>query len=216
MCADRPYAFWLDSSRTSSETARFSFAKPPGRSVGRGAPLRRGHRARGGARRGRAPPLLKLPGGIFDVLDRRTRERPAPRAPELPFDLKGGYVGYLGYEVKADCGSPNARSSSTPDAVWMTATRFLAVDHEENHTWLVAVSPDEPAGLADARRWLAEAARRAPDWRRPGGGRSAEPAERRRTGWTPRRGWRHPAGCTWNVSAPAWTNCARARATRSA
>ncbi|SFK82880.1 MULTISPECIES: aminodeoxychorismate synthase component I [Streptomyces] len=176
LCADRPYAFWLDSSRTSSETARFSFVgHPDGPS---GEVLRyavgTGHvevlDADGRHR-------CRLPGGIFDVLDRRTRERPAPHAPELPFGLKGGYVGYLGYEVKADCGSPNARSSSTPDAVWMTATRFLVVDHEENDTWLVAASLDEPAELADARRWLAEAARRAPNWRRPDGDRSAEPAE---------------------------------------
>jgi para-aminobenzoate synthetase len=28
----------------------------------------------------------------------------------------GGFVGYLGYELKADCGSPTSHRSDMPDA----------------------------------------------------------------------------------------------------
>lgn len=46
----------------------------------------------------------------------------------LPFDFWGGLVGYLGYELRAECGkSPCRFSSSTPDAVFFFADQFLAV-----------------------------------------------------------------------------------------
>ena len=53
---------------------------------------------------------------IFDFLDRELR-RIAVEPPEgIDRGLVGGYVGYLGYELKADCGSPNVHSSDMPDA----------------------------------------------------------------------------------------------------
>jgi para-aminobenzoate synthetase len=42
-------------------------------------------------------------------------------AGDLPFDFTVGYVGYFGYETKADCGSPNGHSSEVPDACWLFA-----------------------------------------------------------------------------------------------
>ncbi len=48
--------------------------------------------------------------------------------------LVGGYVGYLGYELKADCGSPNVHSSDLPDAALMLANRVVAVDHTNDKT----------------------------------------------------------------------------------
>ena len=41
---------------------------------------------------------------IFDYLERELTGRRL-RADDVPFDLAGGYVGYLGYEVKAGSGS---------------------------------------------------------------------------------------------------------------
>ena len=41
----------------------------------------------------------------------------------LPFDFWGGVVGYLGYELKAECGGRQAHASPTPDAMLFLADR---------------------------------------------------------------------------------------------
>ncbi len=93
-------------------------------------------------------------GSIFDFLGRRLHEHeltlPAPVQP----GLVGGYVGYLGYECKADCGSPNVHSSDMPDAAMLFANRIVAVDHTGRRTHLIALGrPDDP----EVERWLDEA-----------------------------------------------------------
>ena len=45
-------------------------------------------------------------------------------AQQLPFDFWGGYVGYLGYELKAECGGDNAHQAPTPDAAMFLADRY--------------------------------------------------------------------------------------------
>ncbi len=42
---------------------------------------------------------------------------------KLPFDFWGGLVGYLGYELKAECGGRQAYTSSMPDAMLFLADR---------------------------------------------------------------------------------------------
>lgn len=42
----------------------------------------------------------------------------------LPFDFWGGLVGYLGYELKAECGGRQAHASPTPDAMLFLADRY--------------------------------------------------------------------------------------------
>ncbi|KAM7272945.1 hypothetical protein ACFE04_027609 [Oxalis oulophora] len=69
----------------------------------------------------------------------------------LPFDFYGGYVGYIGYNLKVECGmSSNRHKSNTPDACLFFADNFIVIDdwsgdiyilsvHEENTTitpWL--------------------------------------------------------------------------------
>jgi para-aminobenzoate synthetase len=41
----------------------------------------------------------------------------------LPFDFWGGLVGYLGYELKAECGGAAAHHSRLPDAAVFMADR---------------------------------------------------------------------------------------------
>ena len=48
----------------------------------------------------------------------------------MPVPFKGGYVGYLGYELKADCGGQNAHRSRTADSKMIFADRFVAYDHQ--------------------------------------------------------------------------------------
>ncbi len=44
-------------------------------------------------------------------------------AAELPFDFWGGFVGYLGYELKRECGFANGHDAATPDAAMFLADR---------------------------------------------------------------------------------------------
>ena len=60
--------------------------------------------------------------------------------PELPFDFTGGLVGYLGYEMKAACGSKNQHHSVHPDAAFILADRYIAFDHDTGKTYLVALT----------------------------------------------------------------------------
>ncbi|MBB5996307.1 para-aminobenzoate synthetase [Streptomonospora salina] len=150
--ARSPHAFWLDSSRTGGP-ARFSFlgdAQGPGGEVltyrtGEGAVT---------VTPADGPPRRE-PGTIFDALRRRLPARPAPPPGGLPFDFTGGYVGYFGYELKADCGGAAAHRSPAPDAVWLRCDRLIAVDHERDSTYLVARGPGAAEWAAQTRRILA-------------------------------------------------------------
>ncbi|MGZ3144405.1 aminodeoxychorismate synthase component I [Lentzea chajnantorensis] len=141
-------AFWLDSAHVEPGLARFSFlgtADAPGAEM-LTYRVEDGHVVvdpAGGTARFES-------GTIFEALDRRTG-RVVAGAEGLPFDLTGGYVGYFGYELKADCGANRAHRSDTPDAVWLQADRFIAVDHAENRTYVVAVG--EQRDLAAAEEW---------------------------------------------------------------
>ncbi|WP_037679644.1 aminodeoxychorismate synthase component I [Streptomyces griseus] len=151
MYADSPRAFWLDSSRVEQGHARFSF-------LGDGSgPLSEFVRydVEAGVceieRPGRPP--RKVRSTVFDYLKRQLATRHVD-ATGLPFDFTGGYVGYLGYETKADCGSPNRHRATTPDACWLFADRLIAVDHEEGATYAVCLAEDTPQATQDAGDWL--------------------------------------------------------------
>jgi para-aminobenzoate synthetase len=88
---------------------------------------------------------------IFDLLDREMKKLAVEPPPGVERGLLGGYVGYLGYELKADCGSPNVHSSDLPDAAMMLANRVVAVDHVNHRTHLIALHDGEDV---DAELWL--------------------------------------------------------------
>jgi para-aminobenzoate synthetase len=88
---------------------------------------------------------------IFDLLGREMARYATEPPPGVDRGLLGGYVGYLGYECKADCGSTNVHSSDLPDAAMMLANRVVAVDHASKQTHLVALCrEDDP----EAELWL--------------------------------------------------------------
>jgi para-aminobenzoate synthetase len=88
---------------------------------------------------------------IFDYLQKEM-ERIKVEPPEgVERGLVGGYVGYLGYELKADCGSPNVHSSDLPDAAMMLANRVVAVDHTKGLTYVFALCHGEDP---EAELWL--------------------------------------------------------------
>jgi para-aminobenzoate synthetase len=76
---------------------------------------------------------------VFPWLDRQlSRLRPPSEdLADLPFDFPCGFAGYLGYELKADCGADPAHSSPHPDAAFIFADRLLAFDHDQGDVYLL-------------------------------------------------------------------------------
>jgi para-aminobenzoate synthetase len=116
--ADRDHAAWLDSSRAGAGVARFSFIGAPG------GPLGQVVRYDVGARRvvvERASGTEVRAESVFDYC-RRELERLRVDAPELPFDFVGGFAGYFGFELKADCGDPSGIPRRCPTPASCCAT----------------------------------------------------------------------------------------------
>ncbi|MEU1799887.1 aminodeoxychorismate synthase component I [Streptomyces sp. NPDC019937] len=149
--ADAPRAFWLDSSRTQSGEARFSFLGDGQGPLAEFVRYDTATRVCEIERPGR--PAATYEGSVFDYLERELAARRV-HAPDLPFDFTGGYVGYLGYEMKADCGAPGRHEAATPDACWLFADRFVAVDHQESVTYICCLSEDTADGHREAKEWL--------------------------------------------------------------
>ena len=129
-------AFWLDSS-SPGPRARFSFMGDDG------GPL--------------AALARRDAGAAFEFLE-AALAGPPPRADaELPFEFDCGPVGYLGYELRAECGG-TARRSPHPDLALLLADRVVALDHERGDAYLLCLH--EPGGEGDARAWLRATAAR--------------------------------------------------------
>ena len=146
------HAFWLDSADAPTRLAQRSFL---GTSAGATRCVLEYDVESGTAIRHGAGPASSERASIFDLLDRELAEHAIEPPPaDLPPGLMGGFVGYLGYELKADCGSPNVHRSEMPDAVMMLANRLVAVDHVRGRTHLVVLCRGDEA---EAESWLDEA-----------------------------------------------------------
>ncbi|MFC9895337.1 aminodeoxychorismate synthase component I [Nocardia sp. NPDC127579] len=163
-------AFWLDSEHVEPGLDRFSFlgdASGPHAEVVR---YRVGDESvvvetADGERR-------TVRGDVLTYLAEQLRRRAAD-IPSLPFDFAGGYVGYLGYEIKADCGGRAAHRSPVPDAQWIFADRLVVVDHVTGRTHLLALTdPGSDIARIATADWLRdtrEALEALPTWANPPG-----------------------------------------------
>jgi para-aminobenzoate synthetase len=143
------FAFWLDSADAPSPLGRRSFL---GTSGGSERCVLRYDVHDGVVRAERGNGSTEEQASIFDVLDGELAERRLRLPAGVPDGLLGGFVGYLGYECKADCGSPNTHRSDLPDAVLMFANRLIAVDHVRRETHVLAICGAEPEGEVEG--WL--------------------------------------------------------------
>jgi para-aminobenzoate synthetase len=127
--SEHPWAFWLDSSLVVRDRSRFSYL-----GAGEGV-LRYRLEERRLEIHGPAG-MEERSQSIFDHLaDSLAANR--SNDPGLPLEFHGGYVGYFGYEMKAECGAKPNHRSPHPDAAWIQAERFVVLDHQLGHTWLV-------------------------------------------------------------------------------
>lgn len=95
---------------------------------------------------------------FFDTLAQRLNVSTAAPEEPLPFEFRGGYVGFMTYEMKATLGEATSHRNIIPDAVWMRADRFLAIDHVTGAGWLVAVAGE--SAREAALHWMEETSAR--------------------------------------------------------
>jgi para-aminobenzoate synthetase len=132
-------AFWLDSAGSMPGTGRFSFM---GDATGPDAELLTyDTETKEITITANGVESLSIR-SIFDYLEQRLAER-AVAVSDLPFDFELGYVGYLGYELKNECGASARHSSPQPDAGLIFADRMIAFDHDDRVIYLVALDGDE-------------------------------------------------------------------------
>ena len=144
-------AFWLDSSLAGPGQARFSYMG------GMGGP-RAAAVSYDSARRtltvSDATGTRRQAGDIFEFLAQELAVGPPRVDDELPFGFVGGFVGYLGYELKRDLGFSARHRSPQADASLLFADRVVVFDHEGCRLYLVAVTAvDDPE---DCERWFDE------------------------------------------------------------
>ena len=141
------YSFWLDSAR---EESPMSVASYVGVVPAQLSPLRVDS-ARAAAESGGEDPFAQLEAALACA----PRVHPdTAAATGLPAGLRGGYVGYFGYEARAAMGLEHghpvpgylpAHEAPTPDSLWLPAVRYLVHEHARPgcaaRSWLVG---DEP------------------------------------------------------------------------
>ena len=157
------YSFWLDSAR---EESPMSIASYVGVVPAQLSPLRVDS-ARAAAESGGEDPFAQLEAALACA----PRVHPdAAAATGLPVGLRGGYVGYFGYEARAAMGMEHghpvpgylpAHEAPTPDSLWLPAVRYLVHEHARPgvaaRSWLVG----DESWCEAAERLLSAAGKRA-------------------------------------------------------
>lgn len=126
-------AFWLDSSRVELGLSRFSFM---GDADGENSLWVRYDTQTQELIVTQSEAVTRRRESIFAYLQREIESQTC-QTDDLPFDFNGGFVGYFGYELKAECGAEVGHSSALPDALFLRVDRLIALDLQENCLYLV-------------------------------------------------------------------------------
>ncbi|XP_026458152.1 aminodeoxychorismate synthase, chloroplastic-like [Papaver somniferum] len=107
-----------------------------------------------------------LENGFLDFLDKELRSFRYEKKDyeELPFDFCGGYVGFIGYGLKAECGmASNCHESRTPDACFFFVDNMVVIDHRNDDVYILSIHeiayPESTLGQAlnsNSKSWLDE------------------------------------------------------------
>lgn len=146
---DVPNAFWLDSSRAEKDMSRFSFM---GTNDGPLSELIRYNISTGELeveQNGETKPSHQ---SIFDYLTKGLQEWSVNV--DLPFDFTTGFVGYFGYELKAENVGDKTHVAKTPDAYFIKADQMIAFDHEEGTLYLLKLT--ELDKQINVEQWFSE------------------------------------------------------------
>ncbi|MGJ5724695.1 aminodeoxychorismate synthase component I [Brevibacterium sp. H602] len=172
---DEPEAVWLDGNLPGNDSSRFSIMGAPSGPLSRVATGSVPEGVVEVRSAGDESESVTESSGFFDWLEAElanatvavTGERTEAQgikstfpglsalSHDLPFDFRLGWVGYLGYELKIEVGSPNQHESDLPDAVMMFLDRALVIDHDTNSIHLLALRrDDDPTGHATNQDWF--------------------------------------------------------------
>ncbi|PCC50136.1 aminodeoxychorismate synthase, component I [Brevibacterium aurantiacum] len=156
---DEEEAVWLDGNHSSSASSRFTIMGAPSGPNGRVATADTSTgtiriRHIGGAPADSAGGETTVSSGLFDWLEGELNTIDV-EAPALPFDFCLGWVGYLGYELKSEVGSPNRHHSDLPDASLMFLDRAVVIDHDESKVYLLALD-GLGSSPTDCETWCAQ------------------------------------------------------------
>ncbi|MFI0263045.1 aminodeoxychorismate synthase component I [Streptomyces sp. NPDC017056] len=155
-CGSSTESFWLDSSDTGQ--ARFSVigGLPDARST------TASYRVADGRTTVTEPDgsVRYIDADIFTFLKGRQCIISVDREELLPFEFRPGFVGYLGYELRADTEKMTvSRHSRLPDARFLLTDRYVIVDHRENRVYLLFASGPGLGERSEAQAWFEAASR---------------------------------------------------------
>ncbi|KAL2949234.1 hypothetical protein AAZX31_20G166400 [Glycine max] len=156
------HTFWLDSSSTEKGRARFSFMGGKGGSLWKHLMFRLSHQSDGSSKGGGylstedsqgSAETIFLEEGFLDFLNKELQSYHYDKneCEGLPFDFHGGYVGYIGYDLKVECGvKSNRHKSKTPDACFFFADNLVAIDHKNDDVYILAIHEES----SSITQWL--------------------------------------------------------------
>jgi para-aminobenzoate synthetase len=155
-CGSSTESFWLDSSDT--DQARFSIigGLPDARST------TVSYRVAEGRTTVTEPDgsVRYIDADIFTFLKDQQRVISVDREELLPFEFRPGFVGYFGYELRADTEKMTvSRHARLPDARFLLTDRYVVVDHREDRVYLLFASGPGLGERAEARAWFESASR---------------------------------------------------------
>lgn len=154
--------FWLDSSSTENKRARFSFMGGKGGSLWKQVTFRLSDKS-DITSNGRGCLSVEdsqgsttttfLEDGFFHFLNKELQSfiYEEKDYEGLPFDFYGGYIGYLGYGLKVECGmSVNRHKAGAPDAAFFFSDNLVVIDHCSNDVYILSIHD----GNTTERLWL--------------------------------------------------------------
>ena len=140
------YAFWLDSNSEDKEYARFSFM---GDCSGPYAYRLQSFVPRQTIVVRNDGTTEEFDTNLFEFLEQQLNATTVTEDAQLPFDFRGGFVGYLGYELMSVTEQVSGHTSSIPDAALLFVDRFVAIDHATDELYLIALHQDDASGAED-------------------------------------------------------------------
>ncbi|KAK6144789.1 hypothetical protein DH2020_021609 [Rehmannia glutinosa] len=145
--------FWLDSSSTEMSRARFSFMGGKGGSLWRQVTFRLSNKSCRDMASNHGGHLsiedadgnitsTYLEDGFFDFLNQELQSfhYDAADYEGLPFDFYGGFIGYIGYDLKVECGAyVNRHKARAPDACLFFTDNLVVIDHHCDDIYVMSI-----------------------------------------------------------------------------